>query len=84
MNYKTSRTAMWIGYLLGLFIMALGIGAENEKLTFFSTVGGVVTVAVSLIQALIFYRCPECGYSLLNVRGKLPKFCPECKHSFSD
>ena len=32
----------------------------------------------ALIQAFIFYTCPYCGYSLMNVRGEVPEHCPKC------
>ena len=28
--------------------------------------------------------CPHCGYSLMNVRGGIPKHCPKCGKELSE
>lgn len=43
MNFRKSRNLMWIGFAVGILIMALGIGHENEKVIGgFMVVGAVV------------------------------------------
>ncbi len=78
MNFRKSRTLMWIGFAVGILIMALGIGFENETVTVSCMTAGIIVFAVSAIQAFIFYVCPYCGYSLMNVRGAVPQHCPKC------
>ena len=78
MNYRKSRKLMWVGFAVGILIIALGIGNENEKATVGFMVAGIIVYAVSFIQAVIFYVCPHCGYSLMNVRGDIPEHCPKC------
>lgn len=78
MDFRKSRILMWIGFAVGIFIMAVGIGCNNEK-----TIGGFMAVGTivffaALVQAFVFCVCPHCGYSLMNVRGGIPKHCPEC------
>ena len=78
MNYRISRNLMWSGFAIGIFIMFIGIGFENEKITAGFMAAGIIVVAIAVIQAFIFYICPHCGYSLMNVRGKVPEHCPKC------
>ena len=78
MNYRKSRNLMWIGFAVGILIIALGICFENEKISLGFAVAGSIVFFVALIQALVFYNCPYCGYSLMNVRGEIPKHCPKC------
>jgi len=78
MNFRKSRNLMWIGFAVGILIMALGIGHENEKVIGCFMVVGAVVFFAALIQAFIFYICPHCGYSLMNVRGAVPEHCPKC------
>lgn len=78
MNYRKSRNLMWMGFAVGILIMLIGISFENETTTcVFAFVGAIVFFA-SLIQAFIFYNCPYCKYSLMNVKGEIPNHCPEC------
>ena len=78
MSFRKSRTFMWIGFTLGILIMAIGIGFENEKITVGFMAIGIIVFALAAIQAFIFYLCPHCGYSLMNVRGGVPEYCPKC------
>ena len=78
MTFRKSRPLMWVGYAVGILIAAIGINFENEKIIGgFFAVGAIVFFS-ALIQAFIFYICPHCGYSLMNVRGGIPKHCPKC------
>lgn len=75
---------MWTGFAVGLIIMAIGIGCKNEMIIgAFMAVGAIVFFA-ALIQAFIFYICPYCGYSLMNVRGAPPEHCPKCGKAFKE
>lgn len=66
MNYKSSYKILWAGIIVGFLI------------GFFSLLLGFIVMAVSIIQARIFYRCPKCDSSLLSVRGRMPDYCPYC------
>ena len=78
MNFRKSRNLMWIGFAVGILIMALSIGFENEKVMVGFMAAGIIVFAIAAIQAFIFYVCPYCGYSLMNVRGAVPEHCPKC------
>lgn len=74
MNFRKSRNLMWIGFAVGLLICSITMGTEQP---IFLAIGMIVFMA-ALIQAFIFYTCPHCGYSLMNVRGDVPEHCPKC------
>ncbi len=76
MNFRKSRDLMWIGFVLAIIIIMIG-GAYERMMPYFTAVG-VIIFFLSLIQAFIFYRCPKCGKSLMDVKGAVPDFCPEC------
>ena len=78
MNFRTSRYLMWLGFALGILIMAIGISFENEKVIGGFFITGTIVFFAALIQAFVFYTCPHCGYSLMNVRGEVPEHCPKC------
>ena len=78
MNFEKSRILMWIGCITGIFIMIIGFGLDNEKVTGIFMIAGMLVFFASLVQAFIFYVCPYCGYSLMNVRGEVPEYCPKC------
>ena len=78
MNFKKSKLLMLVGFILGILIILIGIGFENEKIIGgFFAVGTIIFIA-SLVQAFIFYTCPHCGHSLMDVRGGIPPHCPFC------
>ena len=77
MDFKKSRNLMWICFAIGILIIAFGFGSESVG---FAIMGTAVFFA-GLVQAFIFYRCPYCGYSLMNVRGEVPDHCPKCGKS---
>ncbi len=81
MDFKLSRNLMWIGFVIGIFIMVTGIGLGNEKLIGGFMIVGSILFFISLIQAVIFYRCPHCGNSLMDVRGGIPEYCHNCGKS---
>ena len=78
MNFRNSRNLMTIGFVVGILTMVVGLGFENEKTIVRFLVGGTIIFLVALVQAFIFYLCPHCGYSLMNVRGGVPDHCPNC------
>lgn len=81
MDFRKSRNLMWIGFAVGVLIIAFGTGLKNEKATLGFAIAGTVVFALALAQAFIFYRCTHCGYSLMNVRGEVPRHCPKCGKS---
>ena len=69
---------MWSGFALAIAIMLMGTGYDNDKtISIFFAIGWVIFLA-SLVQAFIFYVCPHCGHSLMDVRGEIPNHCPKC------
>lgn len=78
MEFRMSRTLMWIGFAGGLLLMLFGIGRQEGAATLGLMLAGTGAVLAALIQAVIFYRCPHCGASLMNVRGGVPQHCPQC------
>ena len=78
MNYRKSRKLMHIGFAVGIFIMAFGISLENEKVIGGFVAFGAVVFFSALIQAFVFYTCPHCRISLMDVRGGIPEYCPKC------
>lgn len=84
MNFRKSRNLMWIGFTVGILIIALGIGFKNEKITLIFMIFGMIVYAISALQAFIFYMCPHCGYSLMNVRGNIPEHCPKCGNKLNN
>lgn len=84
MDLKKSRAIMWIGICFSILIMLIGIAFEKENITFWFMIAGTVIFLITLLQAFIFYRCPECGFSLMNVKGSIPVFCPKCGKQIKD
>lgn len=84
MNFKTSRTIMWSGFLTGIIVMLAGCNGGDEVTNPWMFGIGMVVFILSLLQAFIFYRCPHCGYSLMNVKGCIPKYCPKCGEEIND
>ena len=78
MNFRKSRILMLTGFIIGILIMCIGISFESEKIIAGFLIIGTIIFISTFIQAYIFYTCPHCGYSLLNIRGSMPKHCPEC------
>ncbi len=74
MNFRMSRKLMWIGFCLGILVGFIGI--FTDKSAFYAA--GIIITLLSVFQGYIFYTCPYCKYSLMNVRGKTPEYCPEC------
>lgn len=77
MNFKTSRTTMWVGIIIGIMVTLAGSRGDEITNPWLFGIGMVIFI-LSLLQAFIFYRCPRCGYSLMNVKGSMPKYCPKC------
>ena len=78
MNFKTSRTIMWVGFVIGILIALIGTSGGDVVTNPWIFGFGMVLFILSLLQAFIFYRCPRCSYSLMNVKGNIPKYCPKC------
>ena len=78
MEFRKSRNLMWLGFAVGLLIIALGRAFDNTSVNLVFMIAGTLVFFTALIQAFIFYKCPHCGYSLMNVKGDVPKHCPKC------
>lgn len=73
MNYKRSYQLFHMGLYGGGAAMVFGVGADILWLA----IAGLAALTAGLIQAVFFCRCPHCG-AAINIRAKLPKFCPDC------
>ena len=78
MSFRLSRVLMWIGFIIGIIVALIGKKFSSSDAMAGFMVASIIIFAISLIQAIIFYRCPHCGYSLMNVRGFIPEHCPKC------
>ena len=78
MNFRKSRIMMLTGFVVSIVIMMFGSRFESDKIIGVFLLCGTILFLISLIQALVFYRCPHCNYSLLNVRGGNFDYCPHC------
>ena len=78
MDFKKSRMIMWVGFVIGILIALIGTSGGDVVTNHWIFGIGMVIFILSLLQAFVFYRCPNCGYSLMNVKGNIPKFCPKC------
>ena len=65
-NYKLSGEIFWIGLIVGALI------------GFIWHITGLVILGISALQAMIFYRCPHCGYPLTDISMMHPSCCPRC------
>ena len=65
MNYRTSYLLLWIGLLTALVLGCV------------SVLVGVIALAVTFLQLLLFYRCPH-GRHSLPAQGLPPSCCPNC------
>lgn len=80
MHYLTSRKLMFALSLGGIFCYAFATGTKT--VAFY--VAALVLLLGGLLQAVVFYRCPHCGKSLLPYRNGVPKHCPECGEELSE
>lgn len=57
-----------------MFTLAFA-GIETDSNVFYGLT--LVILILTIIQTLIFYRCPHCG-RLLYTRSAPPSYCPHC------
>ena len=75
MNYRNSRTIMWI--LLGVGGLLAFISTRREMPKWVVAIAAACMLLGPVIMSL-FYRCPSCGSSLSEIRGPIPYRCPYC------
>lgn len=78
MDYRLSRKIMWIGIDGGMVLLAASMCFKNEKLVTGLMIAAVAVFALGILQAFLFYRCPECGCRLMMSKGGIPENCPQC------
>ena len=78
MDYRLSRKIMWIGIDAGMVLLAASMCFKNEKIQVGLMIAAVAAFALGILQAFLFYKCPECGCRLLKCKGGIPENCPEC------
>ena len=78
MNYRLSRLLMWVGIDGGMVFLAASMCFKNEKIQIALMIAAVAVLALGVLQAFLFYRCPECGCRLMMSKGGIPENCPQC------
>ncbi len=78
MNYRLSRLLMWVGIDGGMVFLAASMCFKNEKIQIALMIAAVAVFALGVLQAFLFYRCPECGCRLMMSKGGIPENCPQC------
>lgn len=79
MDYNKSYSVLHVGFWIGFVVAILGLSIKISFLVYL----GIILVLGSLVQAFIFYKCPNCGKSF-NIKGKKPKYCPECSYKLEE
>lgn len=79
MSYKKSYFLLSMGVIAGAVIVFIGMsfGMKTGFLGNVVAFAGLAAMLGSIVQALVFYRCPKCG-TLLKIRGKKPDYCHGC------
>ena len=70
---------MWIGIDAGMVLLAASMCFKNEKIQVGLMIAAVAVFALGILQAFLFYRCPECGCRLIKHTGGIPENCPKCE-----
>lgn len=73
MDYNKSHLIAQLGLWFGLIIGVIGASIENVFIAYL----GVMLMVGGLIQAFIFYKCPNCNKPF-KIRSNKPQYCPEC------
>lgn len=79
LNYKKSYSVKSIGVLIGLAVVSIGVLIKIGLIAY----AGIILIAGSWLQAIIFCRCPRCKKNLVT-GDKMPKHCPECGYKLDD
>ena len=80
MDHKTSLTVARIGIAVMLLLLAITYFTDTDVL---GAIGGVIGMA-SILQTLIYDRCPHCEAFLYSLRHPNIKYCPECGEKLDD
>lgn len=78
MDYKLSRMLMWIGIDGGMVLLAASMCFKNEAWVTGLMIAAAAVFALGILQAFLFYKCPECGCRLIKCKGGIPENCPQC------
>lgn len=74
MDHKTSILVARIGIVIMLLFLGITSCFDTPVL---GAIGGVIGI-FSILQTLIYDRCPYCEAFLYSLRHPKVKFCPEC------
>ncbi len=86
MGYKRSYAVLHLGMLWAVLLVLCAISFHAPL----AAAGGVAVGLVSILQADIYYKCPECGKKLPlwavmpHNCPKRPHFCPGCGRNLRD
>ena len=85
MDHRKGFTTMWALMIAGIAIILLpnmiwnlGNADFSAKTVTIIGVSGVGVMMAGIVIGAIYYRCPHCSKSLMNIRGAMPEFCPYC------
>ena len=79
MGYKRSYAVLHLGMLWAVLLVLCAISFHAPL----AAAGGVAVGLVSILQADIYYKCPECGKKL-PLWAVMPHFCPGCRRNLRD
>lgn len=84
MTPKKWRLVFIIGVAVSLIVIAMGIFARNDEQVLIFCVLGLALFALSLICAMVFWRCPSCR-RMLPLRGSIGfEYCPYCSSGLDE
>ena len=75
LNYKNSHLVLYAGLVLSCLVAAIYFCMEITAIA----VLGLLIFVMSLLQAVIFYKCPYCKRGW-DYRTQIPDYCPHCGH----
>ena len=79
MGYQKSYEILHLGVLFGVLLVLCAVSFRVPLLS----VGGIAVALVCILQARIYYKCPDCGKKL-PLWAVMPCFCPECGKKLRD
>ena len=76
MNYQKSHRLLLLGLCAGAVMAFFGLAIGTRAGTVIGAVGVLLMIG-GIAQAVVFYKCPDCGRQF-DVRTRRPDYCPGC------